>query len=88
MKASSVGRSSRRAAGAGSRPLSAVISAHFAASVPNFRVMELDIGEVPWKSKFLTRPYTVENGEFVIPSGPGRGTDIAEEMLRAHPVKM
>jgi L-alanine-DL-glutamate epimerase-like enolase superfamily enzyme len=71
-----------------SGPLSAVISAHFAAVVPNFRIMELDVDEVPWKQKLLTRPYRVENGEFALPAGPGWGTDIDEETLRAYPPKM
>jgi galactonate dehydratase len=71
-----------------SGPLSAVISAHFAAAVPNFQIMELDVDEVPWKPKLLTRPPVIENGTFVPPPGPGWGTDIDEEMLRAHPAKM
>ena len=71
-----------------SGPLSAVISAHFASVVPNFRIMEFDVDEVPWKRKLLTHPPTIENGAFVLPTGPGWGTDIDEAMLRAHPAKM
>jgi L-alanine-DL-glutamate epimerase-like enolase superfamily enzyme len=71
-----------------SGPLSAVISAHFAAAVPNFRIMELDVDEVPWKPKLLTNPYRIENGAFVPPAGPGWGTEIDETVLRAHPAKM
>jgi L-alanine-DL-glutamate epimerase-like enolase superfamily enzyme len=71
-----------------SGPLSAVISAHFASVVPNFRIMELDVDEVPWKPKLLTNPYAIENGAFVLPAGPGWGTDIDEAVLRAHPAKM
>jgi L-alanine-DL-glutamate epimerase-like enolase superfamily enzyme len=65
-----------------------VISAHFAAVVPNFRIMELDVDEVPWKPKLLTQPSIIENGMFVVPTGPGWGTDIDEAVLRAHPAKM
>jgi galactonate dehydratase len=71
-----------------SGPLSAVISAHFASVVPNFRIMELDVDEVPWKGKLLTNPARIENGTFVPPAGPGWGTDIDEAVLRAHPAKM
>ncbi|HEY2230142.1 MAG TPA: mandelate racemase/muconate lactonizing enzyme family protein, partial [Xanthobacteraceae bacterium] len=70
-----------------SGPLSAVISAHFAAMVPNFRIMELDVDEVPWKPKLLTQPYRIEDGAFVPPAGPGWGTEIDEAVLRAHPAK-
>ena len=65
-----------------------MISAHFAAVVPNFRIMEHDVDEVPWKPKLLTKPFTIENGEFLLPTGPGWGTDIDEAVLRAHPAKM
>ena len=71
-----------------SGPLSAVISAHFASVVPNFRIMEFDVDEVPWKPKLLTNPATIENGMFVPPAGPGWGTDIDEAVVRAHPAKM
>jgi L-alanine-DL-glutamate epimerase-like enolase superfamily enzyme len=68
-----------------SGPLAAVISAHFAAVVPNFRIMEFDVDEVPWKRKLLTNPYTVADGAFVLPAGPGWGTEIDLDVLRAHP---
>jgi galactonate dehydratase len=71
-----------------SGPLSAVISAHFASAVPNFRIMELDVDEVPWKPKLLTKPPKIENGMFSLPAGPGWGTDIDEAVLRAHPAKL
>ena len=42
--------------------------------------------EVPWRPKLLTNPYSVENGEFMLPSGPGWGTEIDEDVARAHAV--
>jgi L-alanine-DL-glutamate epimerase-like enolase superfamily enzyme len=71
-----------------SGPLSAVISAHFASVVPNFRIMELDVDEVPWKPELLTNPPKIDNGMFALPAGPGWGTDIDEAVLRAHPAKL
>jgi L-alanine-DL-glutamate epimerase-like enolase superfamily enzyme len=50
--------------------------------------MELDVDEVPWKPKLLTNPYRIENGTFVLPAGPGWGTEIDETVLRAHPAKL
>jgi galactonate dehydratase len=70
-----------------SGPLSQVISAHFGAVIPNFRIGELDVDQVPWKPKMLTKPPVIENGELMLPAGPGWGTDVDEEMLRAHPAK-
>ena len=69
-------------------PLANVMSAHFCAVVPNYRIMEFDVDEVPWKSSFLTNPYVIENGDYLLPTGAGWGTDVNEEALRAHPPKM
>ena len=68
-------------------PLANVMSAHFCAVVPNFRIMEFDADEVPWKPQMLTKPYVIENGEMLLPAGPGWGTEIDEAVLRAHPPK-
>lgn len=67
-----------------SGPLSTVISGHFCSVVPNLRMMEIDVDEVPWRPKLLTNPYRVENGEFHLPEGPGWGTEIDEQVARAH----
>jgi len=69
-------------------PLANIMSAHFCAAIPNFRIMEFDADEVPWKAKLLTKPYAVENGELLLPSGPGWGTAVNEAIIRAHPAKM
>jgi galactonate dehydratase len=69
-------------------PLSAIICAHFAAVIPNLRISEYDVDEVPWKPKLLTHPPVIENGEFVLPTGPGWGTDVNEDELRTHAAKL
>ncbi|HEX3501601.1 MAG TPA: mandelate racemase/muconate lactonizing enzyme family protein [Stellaceae bacterium] len=65
--------------------LSTLMSAHFCAAVPNFRIMEIDIDDVPWKDDLVTVPPVIENGELILPSGPGWGADIDEAAVRAHP---
>jgi L-alanine-DL-glutamate epimerase-like enolase superfamily enzyme len=69
-------------------PLANIMCAHFCAAVPNFRIMEFDVDEVPWKCKLLTNPYVIENGEVLLPKGPGWGTEVDEDELRAHPAKL
>jgi galactonate dehydratase len=69
-------------------PLANIMSAHFCAAIPNFRIMEFDVDEVPWKPKLLTRPYVIENGELLLPTGAGWGTAVNEAVIRAHPAKM
>jgi galactonate dehydratase len=71
-----------------SGPLSAIICGHFAAVVPNLRISEYDVDEVPWKPKLLTHPPVIENGEMALPTGPGWGTDVNEDELRAHAAEM
>lgn len=61
------------------------ISAHFCASIPNFRIMEIDIDSVPWRDEFVTHPPVIENGELVLSDRPGWGCDIVEEAVRRRP---
>jgi L-alanine-DL-glutamate epimerase-like enolase superfamily enzyme len=68
--------------------LCSAISAHFSALIPNFRVMELDIDSAPWRDEFYTVVPTVENGDFILPTGPGWGIDVNEQAVRARPPKM
>jgi len=67
--------------------LCSYISANFCAAVPNFRIMEIDIDDVPWKDDLVTHPPVIRDGQFLIPDRPGWGTDINEEVVRAHPPK-
>jgi galactonate dehydratase len=67
--------------------LSTLMSAHWCAAVPNFRIMEIDIEDVPWKDDIVTSVPTIENGELLLPSGPGWGTELNEEAIHAHPPK-
>src|SRR5204863_313491 len=64
-------------------PLAAIICAHFAAVIPNLRISEYDVDEVPWKPKLLSHPPVIANGEFVLPTGPGCGDDHLRELERA-----
>ncbi len=65
--------------------LGTLMSAHFCAAVPNLRVMEIDIDDVPWKDEIVTPPPVIENGMLRLPSGPGWGATVNEDALRAHP---
>ena len=65
--------------------LASFMSAHFCAAVPNFRIMEFEVDDVPWKDALVTATPTIENGEMLIPTAPGWGADVNEEAVRAHP---
>ena len=53
--------------------LSTLMSAHFCAAVPNFRIMEYDVDDVPWRDDIVTHPPVIENGQLVVPTRPGLG---------------
>ena len=65
--------------------IGSLMSAHMCAAIPNFRVMEIDIEDVPWKDDLVTPVPVIENGELVLPTGPGWGVEVNEEVIRAHP---
>lgn len=67
--------------------LSTLMSAHFCAAVPNFRIMEIDIDDVPWKDDLVTYVPEIEDGCLKLPPGPGWGTALNEDAIRAHPPK-
>ena len=67
--------------------LCTMMNAHFAASVPNLRIMEIDIDRLPWDDELFTAVPKIENGHLVMPDTPGWGLDPNEEALRAHPPK-
>jgi galactonate dehydratase len=67
--------------------LCTMMNAHFAAAVPNLRIMETDIDRVPWDDELVTRPPLYEDGHLVLDDAPGWGTEPVVEALLAHPPK-
>jgi galactonate dehydratase len=67
--------------------LANLMGAHFCAAVPNIRIMEFETDDMPWNHDFVTEKLVIENGELLVPSGPGWGASINEEALKAHPAK-
>ncbi len=58
---------------------------HLCAVLPNVRIMEIDIDDVPWKGTLVTRPPDIRDGHIWLTDAPGWGADIDEEVLKAHP---
>jgi L-alanine-DL-glutamate epimerase-like enolase superfamily enzyme len=67
--------------------LSTFMSAHFAAAVPNLRIMETDIDRLPWDDEIYTHAPEIVDGHLIPPDRPGWGTEPIEEALAAHPPK-
>jgi L-alanine-DL-glutamate epimerase-like enolase superfamily enzyme len=55
--------------------------------VPNFRIMEIDIDSVKWRDEFFTAAPTIDDGDYVLPTGPGWGVEVNEAAVRKRPAK-
>lgn len=64
--------------------LSTMISMHLCAVVPNLRIAEVDVDDVPWRDELFTHAPTIKNGNLTLSTAPGWGTDVNEKVLAAH----
>jgi galactonate dehydratase len=65
--------------------LATFIAAQWCAAIPNVRILEFDVDDVPWRDELVTVTPRIVEGELTVPSGPGWGTDVVEDVLREHP---
>ena len=65
--------------------LGSFMSASLCGVLPNVRIMEIDIDDVPWKDELTTSVPEIVDGYMTIPTGPGWGTDLNEDVAREHP---
>ena len=64
--------------------LSSFISASLCGVLPNIRIMEIDIDDVPWKNDLVTNLPDINDGQMKIPTGVGWGTDLNLEAVQNH----
>ena len=64
--------------------LSTYMSASLCAVLPNIRIMEIDIDDVPWKDDLVTEPPEIIDGYMTVPKRPGWGADLNEKELVKH----
>lgn len=67
--------------------LATMMNVHFAAAVPNLRVMEHDVDRLPWDDDLFTTAPQIRNGAIAVPDTPGWGCDPVEAAFLAHPAK-
>jgi galactonate dehydratase len=65
--------------------LATFISAQWCAAIPNVRILEVDVDDVPWREELTTAVPQIAGGVLTIPSGPGWGADVNEDVLQEHP---
>lgn len=64
--------------------LASFIGASLCGVLPNVRIMEIDIDDVPWKDELVTVAPEIVDGHMTIPSAPGWGTQLNEEIAKEH----
>jgi galactonate dehydratase len=65
--------------------LATFISAQWCAAIPNVRILEVDVDDVPWRERLTTAAPEIVDGKLTIPHGPGWGVEVNEDVLREHP---
>jgi L-alanine-DL-glutamate epimerase-like enolase superfamily enzyme len=61
--------------------LATFMAAQFCACVPNLRMMEYDVDDVPWREDLVSHTPQIHAGRMTMPTGVGWGTDINEDAL-------
>lgn len=65
-------------------PICMLAAMHLGASIPNFLILEQMEGERALRDALCTEPVRFESGHFVLPTGPGLGTDLNLDVLAGH----
>ncbi len=69
-----------------SGPVSTAASVQACAALPNFRLLELQWGEVPWRRELIAPSESFRAGRIAVPDAPGFGIELDLRIARAHPV--
>ena len=67
-----------------SGPVSTAASVQVCAVLKNFRLLELQWGEVEWRQDVLNPPERFVNGAIRVPDSPGFGVELNDQIVRAH----
>ncbi|MCZ6633896.1 MAG: mandelate racemase/muconate lactonizing enzyme family protein [bacterium] len=58
---------------------------HLCATCENFKILEYEYDDVPWRNEIVTNPIQIKDGFIELSDQPGLGCDIVEEAIGAHP---
>ncbi len=68
-----------------SGPVANAATLHIAACTPSFQVLEIMNTDVPYRRQVTTERVPFKAGQIAIPTGPGLGIDLNEEVIAQHP---
>ena len=67
-------------------PLKTLASIHACANMPNFLILEtFEDYDVPWRCDITPNAPRVKDGYYPLPTGPGWGVEVDEDVIKAHP---
>ena len=69
-----------------SGPVSTAASVQVCAVIKNFRLLELQWGEVEWRHEVVQPPELFVKGAIAVPDRPGFGVELNDRVVKAHPV--
>jgi len=69
-----------------SGPVSTAAGVQIAAGMRNFRLLELQWGEIGWRSELLAPEERFERGFIQVPDRPGFGIRLNDKLAKSHPV--
>ena len=67
-----------------SGPVSTAASVQVCAALPNFRLLELQWGEVPWRGELVVPAERFVHGEIAVPDHPGCGVTLNEQLCKKY----
>lgn len=62
-------------------PVATMATLHLCACIPNFLIMEFQLGDVPWRDDIISRPVPIEGGYLKVPEGAGLGIELNKKEL-------
>lgn len=67
-----------------SGPVSTAASVQICTQLPNFDILELQWGEVPWRGEIVDPPEVFTNGSIAVPARPGFGIQLNDKLVKQH----
>jgi galactonate dehydratase len=68
-------------------PVATTVNVHFAASTPNFKILEYHPDDATPRKDLLKEPLLVKDGYIPVPAKPGWGIELNEEAFKHYPPK-
>ena len=62
-------------------PVATIAGAHLCACIPNFMILEYQMGDVPWRDELLGCPLPLENGYLTLSDKPGFGIELNRKAM-------